>query len=223
VEYDNGNPDEQLALETNLSTDLFAGRPPAIQFVGAGESQDDIGTFNGGSYRISHRDTNTVLTIQLAIGCPLTAKSGKLSLWLQTTNNANATLLGAMIAMSPTVTLKGSIKMSLKKVVAGAHITHSTYTGPGEVLLTPPMLGDITSISLFGEKEWSVGKDSFLACTTGVEKDLKRQGLGKAMFSGEGLFVYKIGGHGMLWISSFGAIIKKDVCEKVFLSEPLKV
>ena len=128
-----------------------------------------------------------------------------------------------MIAMSPAVTLRGSVKLSLKKVIAGAHITHSTFTGPGEVLLTPPMLGDITNIRLSGDEEWSVGRDAFLACTTGVTKELKRQGLGKAIFSGEGLFVYKIGGHGMLWISSFGAIIKKDVCEKVFLSEPLKV
>lgn len=37
---------------------------------------DDIGTFNGGSYRISHRDTNSILTIQLATLCPLTVKPG---------------------------------------------------------------------------------------------------------------------------------------------------
>ena len=55
--------------------------------------------------------------------------------------------------MSPTVTLKGSVKLSLKKVIAGAHITHSTYTGPGEVLLTPPMLGDITTIRLLDDEE----------------------------------------------------------------------
>ena len=108
--------------------------------------------------------------------------------------------------MSPSVTLKVSVKLSLKKVIAGAHITHSTYTGPGEVLLAPPMLGDITNIRLSGDEEWSVGRDAFLACTTGVTKDLKRQGLGKAVFSGEGLFVYKIGGNGMMWISSSGAL-----------------
>jgi len=45
-----------------------------------------------------------------------------------------------------------------------------------------------------------------------VVKDYKRQGLGKALFSGEGLFVYKITGVGILFISSFGAIIRKDVC-----------
>lgn len=46
-------------------------------FAGAGTTQaDDVGTFNGGSYRVSHRDTNTILTVQLAIGCPFTAKPG---------------------------------------------------------------------------------------------------------------------------------------------------
>ena len=48
------------------------------EFTGAGSTQqDDVGTFNGGSYRISHRDTNTILTLQLAMGCPITAKPGK--------------------------------------------------------------------------------------------------------------------------------------------------
>jgi hypothetical protein len=41
-------------------------------------SMDDVGTFNGGGYRISHRDTNTILTIQLAMGCPFIAKPGTL-------------------------------------------------------------------------------------------------------------------------------------------------
>lgn len=51
--------------------------PPTGQFVGVvATNQDDVGTFNGGSYRISHRDTNSLLTIQLAMGCPLVAKPG---------------------------------------------------------------------------------------------------------------------------------------------------
>lgn len=53
------------------------GAPPGGQFVGAqSTAADDVGTFNGGSYRISHRDSNSILTIQLAMGCPLTAKPG---------------------------------------------------------------------------------------------------------------------------------------------------
>lgn len=40
---------------------------------------DDVGTFNGGSFRISHRDTNSIITFQLAPECPLTVKPGKCS------------------------------------------------------------------------------------------------------------------------------------------------
>lgn len=118
---------------------------------------------------------------------------------------------GAMIAMSPTVTLKGAIKFSMKKLVTGGGLAQSTYTGPGELLLAPPSIGDITSIRLSGNETWSVGRDAFLACTERVQKDMKSQGIGKAMFSGEGWFQYKITGSGILWITSLGAIIRKDV------------
>ena len=116
-----------------------------------------------------------------------------------------------MIAMSPTVTLKGNIKFSLKKALVGGEMSKSTYTGPGELLLAPSAIGDITIIKLSGHEQWSVGKDAFLACTQGVVTEYKSQGLGKAMFSGEGLFVYKISGQGIIWVTSFGAIIRKDV------------
>ena len=116
-----------------------------------------------------------------------------------------------MIAMSPTMTLKGSMKFSLSKMIAGGEVNHSTFTGPGELLLAPGSLGDITSLRLTGNEQWSVGKDALLASTQGVIRDYKRQGLGKAIFSGEGLYVYKISGTGIMWITSFGAIIRKDV------------
>lgn len=68
---------EEAPVDTNNSANLQGGAPAAMQFLGAMATVDDVGTFNGGSYRISHRDSNTVLTIQLATGCPLTAKPGK--------------------------------------------------------------------------------------------------------------------------------------------------
>lgn len=118
-----------------------------------------------------------------------------------------------MIAMSPTVTLKGAIKFSMKKLIGGGEIATSSYTGPGEVLFAPHFLGDITTIRLTGSESWNVGKDAFMVCTQGVTKELKNQSFSKAMFSGEGLFVYRIGGVGLLWVASFGAIIRKDLVE----------
>ncbi|KAI1810862.1 tryptophan RNA-binding attenuator protein-like domain-containing protein [Poronia punctata] len=176
---------------------MSAGAPAPGQFSGVqATTVDDVGTFNGGSYRISHRDCNTIVTIQLAMGCPLTAKPG------------------VLVAMSPTITLKGEYKFSMKKLVAAAgDLGQSTFIGPGELLLAPSMLGDITTIRLSGEESWSVGKDAYVASTQGIVRDYKRQGLGKAMFSGEGLWVHKISGVGLMWITSFGAIIRKDLVD----------
>lgn len=178
------------SLTTNRASNM-----PGVQghFIGAQAIIDDVGTFNGGSYRISHRDSNTIITIQLAMGCPLQVKPG------------------TMIAMSPTITVKGSVKFSMKKLLARGEMSHSTFTGPGELLLAPFALGDITSIRLNGSENWFIGKDAWLASTQGVTKDYVSQALSKAIFSGEGLFVYKIGGTGICWIQSMGAIIRKDV------------
>ena len=63
-------------LNSDQSSQMPGGAPSAAHFTGVTATQDDVGTFNGGSYRISHRDTNTILTLQLAIGCPLHAKPG---------------------------------------------------------------------------------------------------------------------------------------------------
>ena len=67
------------ALDDNDPKNMPGGAPAAAHFSGATSAQDDVGTFNGGSFRISHRDTNTILTMQLAMGCPLIAKPGKRS------------------------------------------------------------------------------------------------------------------------------------------------
>ena len=178
---------------TSRPSMMPGGAPPQGHFIGASATIDDVGTFNGGSYRISHRDSNTIVTVQLAIGCPLNVKPG------------------LMIAMSPTMTLKGAVKFSMKKMLIGGEMAHSTFTGPGELLLAPNTLGDITNIRLTGEETWNVGRDAFMACTQGVVKEYKSQSFSKAMFSGEGFFVYKMSGVGITWIMSMGAIIRKDV------------
>lgn len=120
-----------------------------------------------------------------------------------------------MIAMSPTITLRGTVKFSMKKLLIGGEMAISTYTGPGELLLAPSVLGDITVLRLMGSETWKLGKDAFLAATSGIHKDYQAQGLAKGMFSGEGFFVYKMSGVGLVWVQSFGAIIKKDVCYSI--------
>ncbi|CAF0897045.1 unnamed protein product [Rotaria sordida] len=165
-----------------------AAQPPA-----SGSLADLVGQFNGGYYKIDHRDTNALLWVTLQPNTPFYAQSG------------------AMVAMSPEVTLKGKFKFSFKKMLTGDEMAQSTYTGPGEVLLAPPVLGDIVPIQLDGQTQWSVGKGGFLAMTHGVVKEIKSQGFGKAMFSGEGLFVHRVSGNGIIFVTSHGAIVQRHL------------
>lgn len=127
--------------------------------------------------------------------------------------------------MSPTITLKGAVKFSVKKLLIGGELSHSHFTGPGELLLAPSHLGSITVLRIGdpsnpntlsaggGSLPWHVARDGFLACTQGVVKEYKSQGLSKGLFSGEGFFVYRMTGHGLVWMTSFGAILRKDLKE----------
>jgi uncharacterized protein (AIM24 family) len=81
---------------------------------------DITGEFPGGYYKIDHRDTNTLLSITLTPNAQLFARPG------------------AMVAMTPDVKLKGKLKFSFKKMLTGAEMSQSTYTGPGEILFAPP-------------------------------------------------------------------------------------
>ncbi|CAF1667307.1 unnamed protein product [Adineta ricciae] len=154
---------------------------------------DMTGRFNGGSFKIDHRDTNTILSVTL---------SPNISFYAQP---------GAMVAMSSQVTLKGKFKFSFKKMLTGGEMSQSTYTGPGEILFAPPIWGDIIPIHLDGTIQWSVGRGGFLAMTDGVVKETKSQGLGKGMFSGEGFFVNRVSGVGILFVTSLGAIIQRNL------------
>ncbi|TKX20897.1 hypothetical protein C1H76_6934 [Elsinoe australis] len=185
--------DKELAHMSLTSPTPISTAPSATQSVAPASSPDDVGTFNGGSYRISHRSTNTLLTLQLAINCPLIVRPG------------------VMIGMSSTITVSGSVKFNFKKLLAGGTITQSTYTGPGELLLAPHTLGDIIALRLDGSKTWRVGRDAWLATTQGVIKDMKSQTIGKAIFSGEGLWTYTMSGTGIVWVASFGAVLRRDL------------
>ncbi|KIX10449.1 uncharacterized protein Z518_01532 [Rhinocladiella mackenziei CBS 650.93] len=151
-------------------------------------------TVDGISYSITNRDTNTLLNVRIPQGSVIKSKPG------------------AMIQMSPSITLQGKVKFSMKKMFTGGEMAESIYTGPGEVSLAPTLFGDITTIPINSSEGWTMGKDAFLACTNGVVKETKSQGLGKALFSGEDLFVYHVSGHGILWVTSFGAIVVREVC-----------
>ncbi|CAF1272361.1 unnamed protein product [Adineta steineri] len=158
-----------------------------------GSLADLTGEFPGGYYKIDHRDTNTLLSVTLL------------------PNGQIFTQPGAMVAMTPDVTLKGKLKFSFRKMITGGEMSQTTYTGPGEILFAPPVWGDIIAIHLDGNTRWTVGKGGYLGMSDGITKETKSQGLGKAIFSGEGLFVQQFMGRGVLFITSLGGIVQRHL------------
>jgi len=67
------------------------------------------------------------------------------------------------------------------------------------------------AIHLDGNTRWTVGRGGFLAMSDGVIKDIKSQSLTKGLFSGEGLFIEQFTGRGILFITSLGAIVQRQL------------
>lgn len=126
---------------------------------------------------------------------------------------------GAMVAASPTIDVEskmegGLLKALSRKVLAGEHFFFQTLRatrGAGEVLLAPTVPGDIVTFELDGVNEYFVQKDGFLAGADSIVIDSKMQGLGRGLLGGEGFFILRISGRGLLILNSFGAIHRIDL------------
>lgn len=149
--------------------------------------------YNGGPF--------TMLRVILPAGASLKAQSG------------------AMVSMSSTIDVESSLEGGLlsglaRKFLTGERFFFQTLTatrGPGEVMLSPDILGDLIAIKLDGSVAYKVQKGGFFAASEGVQLGTKMQGLGKGLFSGEGFFVQDVSGQGTLFVESFGAVHTIDI------------
>lgn len=121
---------------------------------------------------------------------------------------------GAMVSMSGNIELqsqmKGGLMGAFKRVVGGESAFISTFTarsGPGEVAFAPGAPGDVAAIEMSNQLFY-VQSSSYLAGDTSLALDTSWGG-SRTFFGGEGLFVLKIQGTGLLLVSSFGSIHRK--------------
>lgn len=123
---------------------------------------------------------------------------------------------GAMITMSDTLDVDSSLEQGLlgslsRKLLTGETMFFQTITaarGPGEVLMASAYPGEIRVLELDGAEEYILQKDGFLAAEQSISVTTKAQNLTKGLFSGEGFFVMRVSGKGLLAISSYGGIQK---------------
>lgn len=123
---------------------------------------------------------------------------------------------GAMVSMSGNIelqaALKGGVFGALKRAVGGESTFVSTFTakgGPGEVTLASGAPGDIAGVEMNGRTLF-VQSSSYLAGDTSLNVETKFGGV-RSFMGGEGLFLLQVTGTGVLLVSSFGSIHRKQL------------
>jgi uncharacterized protein (TIGR00266 family) len=120
---------------------------------------------------------------------------------------------GAMMGMSPNINLEssgGGLGKMFGRMLTGESMFQSTYTAQGgsaEVLVAPPGPGDIFQAD--ATQPLMVTRGCYLCGD--VNLNMETKGSFKGLVGGEGLFMMRISGPGLLLLSSFGAIQKIDL------------
>ena len=155
-------------------------------------------------YEILHRPSFSLLRVELEDGEAVQAETG------------------AMVYMSPNIKIetkmKGGLLGALKRSALGGESffinTFRAERGNGEIGLAPPYPGDIEAFELSGTLYAQSG--AFLASSEDVRIDTKWGGA-KTFFGREGLFLLKLTGEGYVFLSSFGAIQRKELRDEKFI------
>ena len=123
---------------------------------------------------------------------------------------------GAMVSHTPGLTMEtstqGGLMKGLKRAVGGESFFMNTFTAtqPGDHIgLAPPLPGDIAHWPLSGQTVY-LQSGAYLASAMGIEVDSSWGG-SKTFFSGEGLIVLKVSGHGEVLVAAYGAIESREL------------
>lgn len=123
---------------------------------------------------------------------------------------------GSMVAMSGVsmeTSTQGGVMRGLKRAVLGGEsFFQNTFTAQvdgAELVVAPALPGDMAAWTLEGQTLF-VQSGSYVASSLGIAVD-SAWGGAKTFFSREGLFVLRVGGHGDLVLSSYGAIHSVDL------------
>jgi len=124
---------------------------------------------------------------------------------------------GAMAAMSDGIEIatasRGGMLGGLKRSVLGGEsffINTFTSANGGTVSVAAKLPGDLVHMPLDGAEDLLVQSGSWIASDPAVDVDTKWGGA-KTFFGGEGLFLLKCSGAGDVLVSSYGAIIEREL------------
>ncbi|MEN6610537.1 MAG: TIGR00266 family protein [Methanoregulaceae archaeon] len=147
-------------------------------------------------HEIRYKPSYSLLVASLDIGESITAEAGSLTY------------------MQPTIDVKtrqrekgflGSLGISLIGGQSFFVNEFSAVRGPGKAAFSAAPLGDIETLDVRADRGFIIRKSSYVASQQGVSLDIQWQGFTKGIF-GQGLFMIRVTGTGLLFINTFGAL-----------------
>jgi len=149
-------------------------------------------------YEIKYKPSYSMLVVSLEKGETITGEAGAMT-YMDTTVEPHT--------RKREKSLLGSLGMSIIGRQSFWVNDYAAVAGPGEVGLVSAPVGDIETLEVKPNQGYIIQKSAYLASTQNVDLDIKWEGFTKGLF-GQGLFMIKASGNGMLFINTFGAVDK---------------
>jgi len=149
-------------------------------------------------YEVKYKPSYSMLVVKLELGESITAEAG------------------AMTYMSPNVDVRTRMRErgllgTLGLTVLGRQSffvnDYAALNVEGEAAFVSAPVGDIEILEVTPNQGYVIQKAAYIASTQNVNLDIQWQGFTKGLF-GQGLFMIKVTGNGLLFINTFGAIDK---------------
>ena len=149
-------------------------------------------------YEIKYKPSYSMLVVSLEKGETITGEAGAMT-YMDTAIEPHT--------RKREKSLLGSLGMSIIGRQSFWVNDYTAVAGPGEVGLVSAPVGDIETLEVKPNQGYIIQKSAYIASTQNVDLDIKWEGFTKGLF-GQGLFMIKVTGNGMLFINTFGAVDK---------------
>lgn len=149
-------------------------------------------------YEIKYRPSYGFLVVTLNPGESITAEAGAMT-YMQPSIEVHTRKRKQGLLSTIGMTLLGGQSFFVNDFTA--------TTGAGEIGFSAAPLGDVEQLEITPSQGFIIQKSAYIASQQGVTLDAEWQGFSKGIF-GQGLFMIKVSGQGLLFINTFGAIDK---------------
>lgn len=147
-------------------------------------------------YEIKYRPSYAMAVVRLEPGESIAAEAGAM------------TYMTPSIQVNSRLRQKGLFGSIVSSVLGGESLFVNDYVAsgePGEVGFVAAPVGDIEVLEIRPDHGFITQRAAYVASTQGVNLDVQWQGFTKGLF-GQGLFMIKVTGEGVLFANCFGAL-----------------